>query len=83
MTTPNTAELKRALVIREQIDKLDTELHGILNPPRVGFNTTATAGGSAPQGVSKKKRQMSPEGRARIVAAQKKRWAAKKATKAK
>jgi hypothetical protein len=72
-TTPSIDQLKRAITISEQIQKLESELASILG---------ASAKVSAPAKVAalvakapKGKRGLSAEGRARIAAAQKARWA--------
>lgn len=57
------ASLRKAASIQEKIDSLQAELANVL-----GGGPTATA-------VTKQGRNLSPEGRARIVAAQKARWA--------
>jgi hypothetical protein len=59
-TTPSLQQLKRAIKLRERIEKLKSQLNEIL----VGSN-----------GVARKKRTMSAAGRARVSAAAKKRWA--------
>jgi hypothetical protein len=61
-------QLKRAVVIRENIEKLEKELSSILGE-------TAPAKPARGRG---KKRVMSPEARARIAAAQRARWAKRK-----
>lgn len=61
--------LKRAAEIREQIDGLEAELARL-------------AGGAAPSAAATapvRKGTMSPEGRARVAAAQRRRWAKVKA----
>ena len=72
-TTPSIDQLKRAITISEQIQSLEAELASILG---------ASAKVSAPAKVAaaavktvKSKRGLSAEGRARIAAAQKARWA--------
>ncbi len=79
--THTTAALKKALAIREKIDALEIELSETLFGPSDSVKELKSiidsfAGGPA---NTKKKRKMSPEGRAAIVAAQKARWAKKKA----
>ena len=79
MSAPSVDQLKRAIAIKEQIAKLEAELAGILG----GQSTAPTKrkytkrGDSEPAKAkaSKPKRTMSPEGRAKIIAAQKARWA--------
>ena len=73
LSTPSIAQLKRAVVIKEKIAKLELELSGLLSP------TTTQASVSAP----KAKRKMSAKGLANLRAAQKKRWAKVDAAKAK
>ncbi len=58
-------KLKRAVGIREQIEALNHELHELLGTPAF----ISTNGDSAT-----KRRELSPAGRARIVAAQRLRW---------
>ena len=72
-TTPSIDQLKRAIAISEQIQKLEAELASVLG---------SSAKASAPAKVAavavkpgRRKRGLSAEGRARIAAAQKARWA--------
>ena len=58
-----TSQLKRAVAIKEQIERLNKELRSIL-----GGSTNAS-------NRSIKKRTMSTAGRKRIAVAQKRRWA--------
>jgi len=121
MPTPNLAQLQRAIVIAEQIEKLKEELSQLLDgSSSFGPKAFATAPVKAVKGkrkmsaatiakmrasqqarwakkevvsavntvvksteklAKKAKRNLSPEGRARIVAALKARWVAKKAKK--
>lgn len=81
MPTPNTTvdQLKRAIVVAEQIEKLKAELAAIL-----GGASTAPVKADKVKAASvkvRKKRKLSPEARARIVAAVKARWARAKGTK--
>lgn len=62
MNTPSTDQLKRALKISQDIQKLEAELAAIL-------------GGKKVSSASGTKRNMSPEARERIAEAQRKRWA--------
>ncbi len=93
ISTPSVAQLKRAIQVSEQIEKLKSELQAILG----GADGTAAPGkrkytrkaavsaapssngnGDAPaekKGKKRRKGKMSAEGRARIIAAQKARWA--------
>jgi hypothetical protein len=64
----SSAQLKRAASIAEQIEKLQAELSSLL-----GGGTVAAAPAKAKSAPAK--RNMSAAGRARIIAAQKARWA--------
>lgn len=63
MALPSADQLKRALVITQKIAQLEAELASILGKA-----------GAKPSGTSVK-RNMSPEARERIAAAQRLRWA--------
>ena len=76
MNTPTLGQLKRALVISEQIEALQKELGGIFG------NHPAPVTKSAPAAMKPKRGGMSAAGRARIAAAQKLRWAKIKGRKA-
>lgn len=83
--TPTVDQLKRAIVIAEQIKKLEAELGQILGQP--GAPVPAKRGRPSKASLEaagapvKKRKKLSPEGLAAIVAAQKARWAkAKKAS---
>ena len=88
MSTPSIAQLQRAIQIQEQIGKLKIDLNSVLSG---GQSTEGVSTGNGKQTETqpatkavkpvKKKRNMSPAARARIVAAQKKRWAAFKKAK--
>lgn len=81
-TTPSVAALRRAIEITEQIEKLEAELKGILDGKGSGTPVaTRSAAPAAAPAPGKKRRKMSPEARARIVAAQKARWAKVRAAK--
>ena len=68
---PSLAKLQQATAIVEKIQALENELAALLgNHP----STTEPKAPKAPKG-KRGKRKMSPEGRARIAAAQKARWA--------
>ncbi|MGC8744303.1 MAG: hypothetical protein ACP5T0_10540 [Verrucomicrobiia bacterium] len=70
---PTLEQLKRAIEIKEQIEKLEKELDEILS----GIEPAPRRGrppGQTEKKVKTRKRQMSPEARARIAAAQKARW---------
>ena len=74
---PSVDQLKRAITISEQIQALEAELASILG------NTGAARPGRKPKAASadtpvRKKRVISPEGKARIAAAQRARWAKQK-----
>ena len=69
MSTPSTEQLKRAIVILEQIDKLEADLKAVLS----GAEST-TVPQASPVVKLSKKRKMSAAGRANIIAAQKARW---------
>jgi len=82
--------LKKAAIIRAKIDRLENQLASLLssqsNMPQLAANKTgrnAKAGdrltGFSGNVIKKKKRNLSPEARARIVAAVKARWAREKA----
>ena len=60
-------QLRRAVAIREQMDALERELGGIIGSP---VASAVRRGG---------RRTMSPAARARIAAAQRRRWAKQKA----
>jgi hypothetical protein len=84
MEIPTTDTLKRAVEIAGQIEKLQAELVALLNgkapqpsgkPGRRRGRPTKPDGAVSAAKSVKPKRQMSEEARARIVAAQKKRWA--------
>lgn len=81
--------LKEAIQIKEQIAELESRLNKILSgeespktPARRGRKNTAPEkvqeGAATPVKRRKGKRTMSPEGRARISAAAKARWAAQR-----
>jgi hypothetical protein len=72
VTTPTRDQLQRALVIAEQIHKLEQELAGILNSSAPVVAATASP---KPRGGSTGKRYVSPEARAKMAAAQAARWA--------
>jgi len=80
--TPSVVALRRAIEITEQIEKLEAELRGLLGGKGSVASVAAVTDGAAAAPV-KKRRKMSPEARARIVAAQKARWAKVRASKKK
>jgi chorismate mutase len=65
-------QLRQAAAIREQIDTLDRQLANLLSTGTALVQAAPAAKATAAR--TKKKRTMSPEARARISAAQKKRW---------
>lgn len=75
-TNPSIAALRRAIEISERIASLEAELRTVLAGgaarPVTAAPVAAAVAAPARRG---KKRKMSPEARARIVAAQKARWA--------
>jgi len=73
MTYPTAAQLRRAAAIRDRIEKLQRELAAIL-----GDQSSTPAAKAAP---GRKRRRLSPEGRARIAAAARARWARERARK--
>jgi hypothetical protein len=76
MSTPSVFQLTQALRIQEQIEKLQAELRSLLSGDALAAGDVAGNGGiPAAASRAKKKSGMSVEGRARIAAAQKARWA--------
>lgn len=65
-----TAQLKRAVTIKEKIEVLENELAIILG--------AGPAIRNARSGARKRKRKMSPEAKEKIAAAQRARWARQK-----
>ncbi len=78
-TTPSIDQLKRAITISEQIQKLESELASILGSSAKA-SAPAKVAAVAVKTVKGRKRGLSAEGRARIAAAQKARWAKVKGT---
>ncbi len=72
-TTPSIDQLKRAIAISEQIQKLESELASLLGSSAKVSAPAYVAAVAAKPG--RRKRGISAEGRARIAAAQKARWA--------
>jgi hypothetical protein len=72
-TTPSIDQLKRAIAISEQIQNLEAELASILGSSSKTSAPAKVAAVAAKPG--RRKRGLSAEGRARIAAAQKARWA--------
>jgi hypothetical protein len=89
MSRPSPDQLKRALKISEQIAKLEAELASILGntsaAPRVkrAYTKRAISDVAAPAKKKRKKSKISAEGKERIAAAQRARWAKIKKEKAK
>ena len=65
LTDVSSALLRRAVQLKEQIEDLEKELNGILSQ----------SGPQRSMAMSRSRPGISPAGRARIVAAQKRRWA--------
>lgn len=87
LTSLSVEQLKRALELREQIETLESELSSILGDAPVAPVAPASAltvTKYAPKAVasSNGKRVMSAEWRAKIAAAQSRRWAKARAEKA-
>ena len=78
---PSVDQLKRAIQISEQIQKLEAELASILGSSSKSAAASATK--TKAKAGKRKKAQISAEGLANIIAAQKKRWAKVKKQKAK
>jgi hypothetical protein len=79
-STPSVNQLKRAIAISEQIEKLQADLAELLGSTPVPAAKVAAA---APARKGRRKRaKFSAEGLARIRAAQKARWAKIKGTSA-
>ncbi|MDO8542477.1 MAG: hypothetical protein Q7S40_18710 [Opitutaceae bacterium] len=78
MAAPNLAQLKQAVTIAEQIEKLQAELARLLG----GGASAASARTASPASPNKKrgKRTMSPAARAKIAAAVRAHWAKVKGT---
>jgi hypothetical protein len=71
----SSQQLRRALVLKEQIESLEQELSGILGN-KGGLATRAIR-----TGRRRRRGQFSPEARERIAAAQRARWAKHRAKK--
>jgi hypothetical protein len=82
MTLPTPEHLKRAVEIVSEIESLKAELTSLLYGSAPVKATGKRGRPAKAEKAAKPKRQLSEEARARIIAAQKKRWAkAKKAAK--
>jgi len=73
MAIPTLAQLKRSINISEQIEKLQAELAAVFSG--ISDAIAPAPAKSAPKKGKRKKGGMSAAGRARIIAAQKARWA--------
>jgi hypothetical protein len=71
------SQLNRIIALKEQIAQIEGELAALLGAPAKAASSTS----SSTRTVGRKKGGMSAEGRARIIAAQKLRWAKVKAAK--
>lgn len=79
---PTAGQLRQAAAIVEQIETLQAQLTALLDGNAIPSASSPTAPAKRGLGRPKKqKRTMSPEARARIAEAQRKRWAAVKARK--
>lgn len=80
---PSVDQLKRALKLSEQIQKLEAELAAILGNTSVARTVRAYTRKkkSATDAPARRKRIISPEGKERIAAAQRARWAKLKKAK--
>lgn len=79
MSTPSIAQLKQAVAIAEQIEKLQAELGGLVG----GSSSVAsvpTASTASPKSKRGGKRKMSPATILKMKAAQQARWAKKNVT---
>lgn len=72
---PTTSQLKKAVIISEKLDELQSELAAILGGSSAPAKTAKEP--KAPK-AKKTKHVMSPEAREKIAAAQRKRWAKQK-----
>jgi hypothetical protein len=79
---PSIENLRKAVAIAEQIEKLQAQLNSLLQRGSALVATVKIPVVTAPTPAAKKKRKMSAAGRAAIVAAQKARWAKIKGEKA-
>lgn len=78
--TPSVASLKRAIEIAEQIEKLQAQLASLVGgaAPAASAPRVAVTGSAPVKPAKRGKRQLSPEARERIAAAQRARWAKSK-----
>jgi hypothetical protein len=80
-STLSLDQLRRAVQIREEIERLESELSSVLGGGGGGGEVAGRGKrGRKPGSTGKKggKRVMSPEARERIAAAQRRRWAKQK-----
>jgi hypothetical protein len=73
-TTPSIDQLKRAITVSEQIQKLESELASILGTS-ARVSAPAKVASVAADKPARTRKGLSAAGRARIAAAQKARWA--------
>ena len=75
--TPSIASLQRAIVIAEQIERLQAQLAALVGGNSAGGNATAARAPRAASATPRKrrKRTMSADARERIASAQRARWA--------
>ena len=78
---PSIEQLKRAIELTQQIEKLQGELNSIFPGSGSKAAVTPAVGVKAEVSSGKKRRKMSAAGRAAIIAAQKARWAKVKGAK--
>ena len=71
LSNSSSAQLQRALTIRQQLDQLEGELAGVLGEAPAA----ATTNGQQEERVGRGRRTMSASARAKIAAAQRARWA--------
>ena len=80
MKPPSIDQLRKAVKIADQIQKLEKQLAAILGTSAAPASKVAPASKAAPPKAKRRKRsKLSAAGRAAIVAAQKARWAKIKA----
>jgi hypothetical protein len=78
LQTATTEQLKRALELRQQIDALQADLRRLEDGPAAPAPSITPAKRGRPKG----KRYFSPEARQKMADAQRRRWAAKRASRA-
>ena len=86
IATPSLDKLQRAVIIAEQIQKLEAEMASIFSGKVISNAPASDKTPKTPKTTVKKtrgtKRSLSPEARERIAAAQRARWAKTKGAKA-